>query len=167
MRKPWEYNFLGGDFGRFKRRKNKHNSDIKNKFTHFRPKVVSCVLKYSPYWSACSSLSEECFATCAHCGGWSVNHWSPWCQCQCRACFHDWSCVGMLTYQEHNGHYYTGQSRERRIIRSAMDTFNAYYFINKSELLLHYQSRHLNFISDIILFCIKTSCLCSLVHITN
>ena len=54
---------------------------------------------------------------------------------------------------------------ERGIIRSAMDTFNAYYFINKSELLLHYQSRHLNSISDIILFCIKTSCLCSLVHI--
>ena len=23
--------------------------------------------------------------------------------CACRACFHDWSCVGMLTYQEHNG----------------------------------------------------------------
>ena len=124
---------------------------------------MSCVIKYSPYWSACSSLSEECFATCAHCGGWSVVTMVSVSLHAARVfmidhaleCWHIRSIMVTIILGK----------AERGIIRSAMDTFNAYYFINKSELLLHYQSRHLNSISDIILFCIKTSCLCSLVHI--
>ena len=66
-------------------------------------------IPYTVYWSACCSLSEECFVPGPHVPivglvrtqtnhpvtGVSVSAF--------RACVYEWSCVGMLTYQEHNG----------------------------------------------------------------